>query len=78
MNYLNVNQWLNHHHLELEESFPDALKKLALNYKHKNGCQSITEVYTMLEITKQNLSYWSLNLSNIQTKKTLSYHNTCI
>lgn len=64
-----VQQWLNSHGLTLEENFPEALKRLARNYKRKKGYRTLDEVYALIGITKQNISYWLNNPCNTQTKK---------
>lgn len=69
MDNTKVQQWLSRHNLTLEENFPEALKRLARNYKKSKDCQTLDEVYALIGITKQNISYWSKNLCHTQTKK---------
>lgn len=64
-----VQQWLDSHSLTLEENFPEALKRLAGNYKRNKGYRTLDEVYALIGITKQNISYWLTNLCHTQTKK---------
>lgn len=63
--------WLHHKSLQLEKSFSYTIKMFAQDYKIKHGIRNIEEVYSMLEIKKQYLSYWEQKSYTIQSKKKL-------
>lgn len=69
MNNAKVMRWLNERGIKLEESFADALKKLAMKYKTERNCGTLDEVYRLLGASKQNIYYWTVNPCSIQTKK---------
>lgn len=68
MDYQKTQQWLNKHALTLEESFSVAFRKLAKKHKKHEGYRTLDEVYELIGITKQNVSYWAMNPYNTQTK----------
>lgn len=68
-------EWLKEKGIELEESFVDAIKKLAKNYKQAAGIRNTEEVYSLIGLKKQYLSYWAKNPSSVQQKKLQTKYN---
>lgn len=64
-----VQQWLDDKGIKLQESFADALKALAKKFQKENGIKNIEEVYALIGLKKQYLTYWANNPFSIQTKK---------
>lgn len=69
MDHTKIQQWLAQHTLVLEENFPEALRRASRQYKKDHGLQRLDEVYDLIGISKQAISYWSKNICNTQTKK---------
>lgn len=70
MDYKRVNDWLSERCLVLDESFPEALKVLALAYKKEHNIPLLNSVYQMIGTSKQEISKWQSRLTSVQTKKT--------
>ena len=69
MNYELVNCWLAERDIVLEESFVYAIRKLAKEYK-KSG-NNVCDIYTSLNCSKQNLSYWERHFFSSQSRKSI-------
>lgn len=62
-------EWLSERGIMLEESFAQALRKLAVVYQRKNNISRINDVYKLIGIRKQLVLHWAQNPSSVQTKK---------
>ena len=67
-----VEKWLYAKGIKLQESFSVALKNLAENYKKEHCIKNIENVYSLIGLRKQYLSYWRKNSNSSQSKKKLS------
>ena len=57
------------HALVLEEGFCDSLRSIAEEYKTRYGYGTLNEVYRLLGISRQQVTYWKANPCSTQTKK---------
>lgn len=60
--------WLCKHGIELDESFTQALKILAIRYKNHNNLKSLDEVYKLIGARKEYIYYWKNHPYSTQTK----------
>jgi hypothetical protein len=61
--------WLSKRNITLEESFVQSLVGMAMTYQHTNGIHNINDVYKLIGVRKQLITYWRSNPSSTQTKK---------
>ncbi|MDR2889096.1 MAG: hypothetical protein LBV33_04560 [Lachnospiraceae bacterium] len=69
MNYKKIQQWLDSHQLTLDESFSYAFRELAKKFKKTNKLATLDEVYCLIGVSKQDVSYWAVNPCGTRTKK---------
>ena len=69
MNNGKIRDWLKQHALVLEEGFCDSLRSIAEEYKTRYGYGTLNEVYRLLGISRQQVTYWKANPCSTQTKK---------
>lgn len=69
MNNQKTYEWLIKHDIELEEGFVHVLRNLAKTYQKGNNIKRLEDVYNLIGVRKQNISYWESNPSSTQTKK---------
>ncbi len=69
MNHEKMKNWLKQHTLILEESFCD--RKIVEEYKEQYGYKTMSEVYRLMGISRQQIAYWAANPYSTQTKKTV-------
>lgn len=60
--------WLYKHEIELDESFTQTLKKLAIIYKKQNHLKRLDDVYKLIGTHKEYISYWENHPYSTQTK----------
>ena len=73
MNNGKIRDWLKQHALVLEEWFCDSLRSIAEEYKTRYGYGTLNEVYRLLGISRQQVTYWKANPCSTQTKKKVFY-----
>lgn len=62
-------QWLDDHGVILEESFYTALNNLARVYQETNGIRLLEDVYLILGVKKQAVSWWKNHPYSTQTRE---------
>lgn len=69
MNNQKTYEWLTKRGIELEESFAQSLRNLAMVYQKTSGIKKLNDVYRLIGARKQYISHWENNPSSTQTKK---------
>lgn len=64
-NYKFINKWLEERNIRLTEGFAETLRLYANEYK-KNHNINLSEIYSMLGCSKQNVSYWEIHCDSTQ------------
>jgi hypothetical protein len=70
----NAEKWLSERGIILEENFSSAFRGYAKKYKKSNGISTISEVYGLMNIKNQHLSYWKNKPGATQTKRFFKYN----
>ncbi|MDR1964742.1 MAG: hypothetical protein LBQ50_13290 [Planctomycetaceae bacterium] len=77
MNNQETYEWLAKRGIELEEGFMQSLRDLAKTYQKENGIRKLDDVYKLIGVRKQYISYWKNNPSSTQTKKFQAQCHLC-
>ncbi|MCL1990918.1 MAG: hypothetical protein FWG67_08530 [Defluviitaleaceae bacterium] len=67
MNQIKMKQWLKERDITCEESFADALYRLAVEHKRKHNC-TLDEIWKELGISRQNVYYWRKHSNSMMTQ----------
>lgn len=69
-NYKFINEWLEQRDIRLAAGFAETLRQYAKEYKKINNI-TLCEVYSRLDCTKQNISYWEIHCDSTQSGKSI-------
>lgn len=69
MNYAKTQKWLESHQMKPEESFASSIRRYAKNYKRTHHIRLLDDVYHLISVTKQDISWWENHPCSAQTKK---------
>lgn len=69
-NYKFINEWLERRDIRLAAGFAETLRQYAKQYKNINNI-TLSEVYSRLDCTKQNISYWEIHCDSTQSGKSI-------
>ncbi len=69
-NYKYIDSWLAERDIQLEVGFTQTLRSYANKYKKANGIR-LSDVYTLLGCSKQNVSYWETHCDSTQSKSSI-------
>lgn len=64
-NYKYISEWLSQREIRLAAGFAETLRSYAAKYKKFNKI-NLSEIYSMLGCSKQNISYWELHCDSTQ------------
>lgn len=64
-NYKYINEWLSQRNIRLAAGFAETLRSYAAKYKKSNK-MNLSEIYSILGCSKQNVSYWELHCDSTQ------------
>lgn len=65
-NYKFIDEWLEKRNIQLTSGFAETLRRYAKEYKKLHNI-NISEIYSMLGCSKQNVSYWEINCDSTQS-----------
>ena len=69
-NYKFINEWLERRDIRLAAGFAETLRQYAKQYKKINNI-NLSEVYSRLGCSKQNISYWEIHCDSTQSGKSI-------
>ena len=69
-NYKFINEWLETRNICLAAGFAEMLRRYAKDYK-KTHAVNLSEIYSMLGCSKQNVSYWESHCDSTQSKNSI-------
>ena len=69
MDHQGIGKWLAERGLKLDESFPAAVRRLAKMYKREHSVALLSDVYSAIGTSKQEISWWENIPTGTQTKK---------
>lgn len=69
-NYKFINEWLERRDIRLAAGFAETLRQYAKEYK-KNNNITLSEAYSRLGCSKQNVSYWEIHCDSTQSRKSM-------
>lgn len=64
-NYKYISEWLSQRNIRLAAGFAETLRSYAAEYKKFNK-MNLSEIYSILGCSKQNVSYWELHCDSAQ------------
>ncbi|MDE5577097.1 MAG: hypothetical protein K2J11_06895 [Oscillospiraceae bacterium] len=65
-NYKFISEWLEKRNIQLAAGFAEMLRQYAKAYKHTHNI-NLSEIYSMLGCSKQNVSYWEIHCDSTQS-----------
>lgn len=69
-NYKFINEWLENRNIYLAAGFAEILRRYAKKYKKLHNV-NLSEIYTMLGCSKQNVSYWEIHCDSTQSRDSI-------
>ena len=69
-NYKYINEWLERRNIRLAAGFANTLRRYAKKYKKVNNT-NLSDIYSMLGCSKQNVSYWEIHCDSTQSRSSI-------